>query len=160
MGSWFRNRRSRQINVEGGVTVERLVTKSIFWTAAFLLLPDLFLHNHIGQIKSLVATFAFQDKHSPGKNDLNGLYITPPSESGVILSDFVPTNVNQGCGFKSDRVLGPIPASDGVEAYTYGGKARIIPFTTGNPFLGTILLGFSIGRGSGALKGLRPVIRD
>ena len=28
------------------------------------------------------------------------------------------------------------------------------PFTTGNPFLGTNLLGFSIGRGSGALKGL------
>ena len=27
------------------------------------------------------------------------------------------------------------------------------PFTTGNPFLGTILLGFSIGRGSGAPKG-------
>ena len=29
-----------------------------------------------------------------------------------------------------------------------------MPFTTGNPFLGTNLLGFSIGRGSGALKGL------
>ena len=29
----------------------------------------------------------------------------------------------------------------------------INPFTTGNPFLGTKLLGFSIGRGSGALKG-------
>ena len=28
------------------------------------------------------------------------------------------------------------------------------PFTTGNPFLGTKLLEFSIGRGSGALKGL------
>ena len=28
------------------------------------------------------------------------------------------------------------------------------PFTTGNPFWGTKLLGFSIGRGSGALKGL------
>ena len=27
-------------------------------------------------------------------------------------------------------------------------------YTTGNPFLGTKLLGFSIGRGSGALKGL------
>ena len=27
------------------------------------------------------------------------------------------------------------------------------PFTTGNPFLGTKLLGFNIGRGSGALKG-------
>ena len=30
-----------------------------------------------------------------------------------------------------------------------------IPFTTGDPFLGTKLLGFSIGRGSGALEGLR-----
>ena len=28
------------------------------------------------------------------------------------------------------------------------------PFTTGNPFLATKLLGFSTGRGSGALKGL------
>ena len=27
------------------------------------------------------------------------------------------------------------------------------PFTTGNPFLGTKLLGFSIGSGSGAPKG-------
>ena len=32
---------------------------------------------------------------------------------------------------------------------------RVNPFTTGNPFLGTKLLGFSIGRGSGALKELR-----
>ena len=31
------------------------------------------------------------------------------------------------------------------------------PFTTGNPFLATKLLGFSIGRGSGAPKGLRIV---
>ena len=31
----------------------------------------------------------------------------------------------------------------------------IYPFTTGNPFLGTKLLGFSIGRGSGAPKGLK-----
>ena len=30
------------------------------------------------------------------------------------------------------------------------------PLTTGNPFLGTKLLGFSVGRGSGALKGLNP----
>ena len=28
-------------------------------------------------------------------------------------------------------------------------------FTTGNPFLGTKLLGFSIGRGLGAMKGLK-----
>ena len=33
-------------------------------------------------------------------------------------------------------------------------------FTTGNPFLGTKLLGFSVGRGSGALKGLIHVILD
>ena len=33
------------------------------------------------------------------------------------------------------------------------------PFTTGNPFLGTKLLGFSIGRGSGAMKGLSKVRR-
>ena len=32
------------------------------------------------------------------------------------------------------------------------------PFTTGNPFLGTKLLEFSIGRGSGALKGLSFVL--
>ena len=31
---------------------------------------------------------------------------------------------------------------------------RLNPVTTGNPFLGTKLLGFCIGRGSGALKGL------
>ena len=37
----------------------------------------------------------------------------------------------------------------------YRGFERVNPFTTGNPFLGTKLLGFSIGRGSGALKGLR-----
>ena len=34
--------------------------------------------------------------------------------------------------------------------------ATLNPFTTGNPFLGTKLLGFSRGRGSGALKGLTP----
>ena len=33
------------------------------------------------------------------------------------------------------------------------------PFATGNPFLGTTLLGFSIGRGLGALKGLRNKCR-
>ena len=33
------------------------------------------------------------------------------------------------------------------------------PFTTGNPFLGTKLLGFRIGRGSGALKGLSFIFR-
>ena len=35
------------------------------------------------------------------------------------------------------------------------GAADVNPFSTGNPFSGTKLLGFSIGRGSGALKGLR-----
>ena len=32
-------------------------------------------------------------------------------------------------------------------------EVEVNPFTTGNPFLGTKLLGFSIGRGLGALKG-------
>ena len=32
--------------------------------------------------------------------------------------------------------------------------AALNPFTTGNPFLGTKLPGFSVGRGSGAVKGL------
>ena len=35
-----------------------------------------------------------------------------------------------------------------------GGGGLLNPFTTGNPFLGTKLLGFSMWRGSGALKGL------
>ena len=34
------------------------------------------------------------------------------------------------------------------------------PFTTGNPFFGTKLLGFSMGRGSGALKGLTHLIPE
>ena len=33
--------------------------------------------------------------------------------------------------------------------------SAINPFTTGNPFLGTKLLELSLGRGSGALKGLK-----
>ena len=33
------------------------------------------------------------------------------------------------------------------------------PFTTGNPFLGTKSLGFSIGRDLGALKGLRKALK-
>ena len=33
-------------------------------------------------------------------------------------------------------------------------KHWLNPFTTGNPFLGTKLLGFSMGRGLGAVKGL------
>ena len=33
-------------------------------------------------------------------------------------------------------------------------SGAINPFTTGNPFSGTKILGFNIGRGSGALKGL------
>ena len=36
-------------------------------------------------------------------------------------------------------------------------STHVNPFTTGNPFLATKLLGFSKGRGSGALKGLRIV---
>ena len=35
-------------------------------------------------------------------------------------------------------------------------KGLLNPFTTGNPFLGTKLLRFSIGRGSGTVKGLTP----
>ena len=35
-----------------------------------------------------------------------------------------------------------------------GGKTKLNPFTTGNPFLGKKILGFSIWRGSGALTGL------
>ena len=34
-----------------------------------------------------------------------------------------------------------------------GVGGRFNPFTTGNPFLGTKLLGFSMERGSGALQG-------
>ena len=41
------------------------------------------------------------------------------------------------------------------QEYRGGMKTCINPCTTGNPFLGTKLLGFSIGRGSGALKGLK-----
>ena len=50
-----------------------------------------------------------------------------------------------------------------VKSYWYFVKSYFVnsyfvnPFTTGNPFLGTKLLGFSIGRGSGALKGLSAV---
>ena len=40
------------------------------------------------------------------------------------------------------------------EGRGWGGKG-VNPFTTENPFLGTKLLGFSIGRGSGAPKGLK-----
>ena len=35
------------------------------------------------------------------------------------------------------------------------GSGALNPFTTGNPFLGTKLLGFSTSRGLGGLKGLR-----
>ena len=42
----------------------------------------------------------------------------------------------------------------------YYSLANLNPFTTGNPFLGGKLLGFSIGRGSGALKGLRSRFED
>ena len=36
--------------------------------------------------------------------------------------------------------------------------AMLNPFTTGNPFLGTKLLGFSTGRGLGALKSSTPAL--
>ena len=35
-------------------------------------------------------------------------------------------------------------------------RGLLNPFTTGNPFLGTKLLGFSIGRISGGSKGVDP----
>ena len=39
-------------------------------------------------------------------------------------------------------------------------RVRVVnPFTTGTPFLGIILLEFSIGRDLGALKGLRVYVR-
>ena len=37
----------------------------------------------------------------------------------------------------------------------FAGCFLLNPFTTGNPFLGSKLLGFSIGRGSGTPKGLK-----
>ena len=37
-----------------------------------------------------------------------------------------------------------------------GLKREVNPVPTGNPFLGTKVLGLSIGRGSGASKGLTP----
>ena len=40
---------------------------------------------------------------------------------------------------------------------TRRGITLINPFTTGNPVLGTKLLGFRIGRGSGDPKGLTPL---
>ena len=43
---------------------------------------------------------------------------------------------------------------------TTNGSRTLSPFTTGNPFLGTNLLAFSIRRGSGALKGLTPLQRE
>ena len=50
----------------------------------------------------------------------------------------------------------PIPVQFKVKfsATFFLGLNALNPFTTGNPFLGTKLLGFSIGRGSGALEGL------
>ena len=56
----------------------------------------------------------------------------------------------------------PLPCTDGMHLLRelfYGDPLSLAgllinPFTTGNPFLGTKLLGFSMGRGSGALKGL------
>ena len=46
---------------------------------------------------------------------------------------------------------------DQMKAHTVLGRRKkdpLNPFTTGNPFFGTKSLGFSIGRGLGALKGL------
>ena len=43
---------------------------------------------------------------------------------------------------------------DSIDSPQSSTQRNVNPFTTGNPFSGTKLLGFSIGRGSGALKGL------
>ena len=66
-------------------------------------------------------------------------------------SNFVPKN-----GFPVVKGLIPLswdasPRNTSIDAYHDRG---INPFTAGNPFWGTNLLAFSIGRGSGALKGL------
>ena len=58
-----------------------------------------------------------------------------------------------------ERMLSSIPWTDSekklyIYISTFFLVRRINPFTTRNPFLGTKLLGFSMGRGSGALKGL------
>ena len=45
----------------------------------------------------------------------------------------------------------------GVAHNDFASSGALNPFTTGNPFFGTKLLGFSVGRGLGALKGLRPI---
>ena len=59
--------------------------------------------------------------------------------------------------FQSKTVVPPLSqhASAGQEwprERLLNDGAPVNPFTTGNPILGTRLLGFSIGRGSGALK--------
>ena len=56
-------------------------------------------------------------------------------------------------GSTGEHKLNIIPPALFVQEPDRGGHVN--PFTTGNPFWGTKLLGFSIGRGSGALKGLR-----
>ena len=60
--------------------------------------------------------------------------------------------------------LGCVLLLSGVAVYFFSKSAFLgevlTPFTTGNPFVGTKLLGFRIGRGSGALKGLSSQIEE
>ena len=51
--------------------------------------------------------------------------------------------------------LSPVAAYSLCQVFPFYLAGVVVnPFTTRNPFLGTKILGFSIGRGSGALKGL------
>ena len=59
-----------------------------------------------------------------------------------------------GFQYKSTKITGNSTVSGVLHRAAIGFKLTVNPFTTGNPFLGTKLLRFSIGRGSGALKGL------
>ena len=62
-------------------------------------------------------------------------------QSSCEIEDFVETHLCKLCVILRSRVLRVV--------------CLISPFTTANPFLGTKILGFSIGRGLGARKGLR-----
>ena len=64
------------------------------------------------------------------------------------------SGVGSGLGLELEVGLGLRPWVDSIiggDFYHEQFVAILNPFATGNPFLGTKLLGFSIGRGSGAL---------
>ena len=48
-------------------------------------------------------------------------------------------------------------ANQADEARSEALNPECLTLTTGNPFWGTKLLGFNVGRGSGALKGLTQI---